>query len=287
MHRYKLTLAYDGTAFHGWQKQQPIDPDAPPPLEGQDPVRLNLRTVQHIVEQALRRVVREPIVLTGASRTDAGVHAGGSFPDGSPGGQVAAFTSVPDPSKGCGWPPDRGLDKLMRAVNGNLPHDVKVLAIEQVPLDFQPISGAVSKAYSYCLHVGQSRPLWDRAFVCHTWHTLDAEQMHAAAAHLVGQHDFAAFAAVSHGRATTTRTIHACSVTDLGKHGDASRIRIDVSGNGFLYNMVRIIAGTLVDVGRGKLSPDDIPTILESKQRQAAGSTMPPQGLRLEWIRYD
>ncbi len=305
MPRYKLTVAYDGTDFHGWQKQEPVAPDLSDPaapklpdahetLEHR-PGRVALRTVQHVLEQAVRETIREPIILTGASRTDSGVHAMG---------QVAAFTSEPDADKGVGWPETRGCDSLVRALNARLPDDLLVRAAEVVGDAFNPIGDCVSKGYSYTLHLSQQRPLWDRRTVFHTWHELDLQRMRRAAKHLIGEHDFAALAAANHGRQTTVRTIFDCSVTELspplppGGEGrgegapsssgvfPARRLRIDVSGNGFLYNMVRILAGTLQEVGRGRIDPNRIPAILESKDRTGAGPTLPPEGLRLEWIRY-
>ncbi len=299
MPRYKLTVAYDGTAFHGWQKQEPLAPDPGDPASPAQPAtadrledrpgRIALRTVQHVLEQAARETVREPVRLVGASRTDAGVHAWG---------QVAAFTSEPEPDKGVGWPADRGCDALVRALNSRLPDDLFVRDAEIVADEFEPIGGATSKAYSYTIHASPTRPLWDRQYVYHTWHELDLGRMQRAAADLVGEHDFASLAAAGHGRQTTVRTIFDCAVTELpvpdasstgGKKDGAfpaRRHRIDVTGNGFLYNMVRILAGTLVEVGRGRIEPDAIPAILVSKDRANAGPTLPPEGLRLEWIRY-
>jgi tRNA pseudouridine38-40 synthase len=325
--RYKLTIAYDGTDFCGWQKQEPPMPEgheANRPvfaaarqagLQSQTPGRAALRTVQAVVERAVRETVREPVQLKGASRTDSGVHAKG---------QVAAFTCSPtqppppppteppaqaggpddtsnaphlestNPSH-TGWPTDRGLDRLVRAINGKLPEDVQVLRAQTVPDNFNPIADCLSKGYSYTLHASLTRPLWDRTFVQQVWTRLDIERMRAAAAQLVGQHDFAAFAAASHGRQTTIRTIHACTITDLGPiptlatgsdRDWSRRLRIDVSGNGFLYNMVRIIAGTLVEVGRGKMAPNDITTALNAKDRTKTGPTLPGKGLCLEWIKY-
>ncbi|MEM0982996.1 MAG: tRNA pseudouridine synthase A [Planctomycetota bacterium] len=280
--RYKLTLAYDGTDFAGWQKQEPPDPDASPdPVTGERP-RIKLRTVQEVVEQAVRETVREPVTLTGASRTDAGVHARG---------QVASFMTTPDPARGVGWPLDRGTDALVQALNSRLPDDVLCLMAEPVALEFDPISGARSKEYTYTIQSGHTRPLFDRRTVYHCYHELDVARMQEAARHLVGEHDFAAMAQASHGRKTTVRTIFACDVEDEGERsfpGETARIvRIRVSGSGFLYNMVRIIAGTLVEVGRGKMEPDAIPGVLESGDRVNAGPTLAPEGLRLEWIRYD
>lgn len=274
MPRYKLTVAYDGTDFFGWQKQEPPDPDAPAPALGEEPKRLQLRTVQHVIEQTVREVIREPIVLTGASRTDSGVHANG---------QVCAFMSDPDQSKGVGWPADRGLDTLVRALNAKLPPDVLVHSAEIVEDDFNPIGGAIEKEYCYTIVTGQTRPLWDRRFVFHTWYEIDVTRMQEAADLMVGEHDFACFAQIAHGRKTTVRTIFKCKI----ETPEQGKFVIRVSGSGFLYNMVRIIAGTLLEVGRGKIEPEMISSMIESADRRTAGVTLPPMGLRLEWIKYD
>lgn len=273
MPRYKLTVAYDGTDFHGWQKQEPPDPNAPKPAPGEEPTRIQMRTVQHVVEQAVREVIREPITLMGASRTDSGVHANG---------QVASFMSIPDPDKGVGWPAERGCDQLVRALNGRLPRDVLIRDASIVHDDFNPIGDAVEKEYRYTLVSGQTRPLWDRRYVFHTWYDLDAARMQRACELIVGEHDFASFAQIAHGRKTTVRTIYECGVLTP----EPGTTVIHVRGNGFLYNMVRIIAGTMMEVGRGKIEPESIPEILKSTDRKQAGPTLPPQGLRLEWIRY-
>jgi len=315
--RYKLTIAYEGTEFCGWQKQEPFAPVAaeprppdqvaPPPLfavhpgtqvfeaaealplrADEDRARLALRTVQHVVEQAVRRVVRERVQLVGASRTDSGVHARG---------QVAAFTCSGDEAAraaGMGWPETRGTDRLLRALNGSLPQDVQVTKVEIADAAFNPIRDCTSKAYSYTLHVvrppprGDSlRALWDRRLVHQVWDELDVAAMNSAAQILVGEHDFAAFAAANHGRLTTVRKVLSCGVTPLGEQEHGERIRIDVSGTGFLYNMVRIIGGTLVAVGRGRMTDQQVSAALASHDRRNAGPTLPPTGLCLEWIRYD
>lgn len=284
MPRYKLTIAYDGTDFCGWQKQYPRAEEHPelaqslaaPTEEHLTPIpegRVALRTVQGVVEQAIQRVCRERIVLTGASRTDSGVHAWG---------QVAAFTSAPDPERGIGWPENRGSDLLVRAINGSLPRDVLVRDASIVPDEFDPIGDAAEKEYTYTFVTGMVRPLWDRHLVFHTWYDLDATAMHQAAGDFIGEHDFAAFAQISHGRKTTVRTIHKCSIEVPADR----RIVVRVSGSGFLYNMVRIIAGTLMEIGRGRIDASAVPRILTSLDRRQAGPTLPPQGLRLEWIRY-
>lgn len=248
--RYKLTIAYDGTEFHGWQKQTP--PDTEP-----------LRTVAGVVEDALRHALRQPIDLVGASRTDAGVHAQG---------QVAHFdadTTVP-------------LDKLAAAVNSRLPDDVEIRDAQLVPTDFDAISDVTSKQYRYRIFNTAQRPLEKRHTVYHCWTPLDINPMADAAARLVGTHDFEGFAAAHHGRTSTVRTVLCCEVVT-----DEPEVHIVVEGTGFLYNMVRIIAGTLVEVGRGRFTPDIIDQILKSRDRRQAGPTLPPQGLCLEWVKHN
>jgi len=254
---------------------------------------VQMRTVQGVVERAVREVVREPVILLGASRTDAGVHARG---------QVAAFTCTdlpgePEPGyKGeqrairVGWPAERGTEPLLRAINSRLPGDVLVTAAEVVGQTFDPIRGAVRKRYSYTFHVSRHRALWDRNFVHHLWTEHDADAMVEAAAMFVGTRDWAGFAAAGHGRLTTERTVFACRVERQADPNPmeegAYRIRMEIEGSGFLYNMVRIIAGTLADVGRGRIKVEDVAGIIESLDRRRAGPTMPACGLCLEWVEY-
>lgn len=258
MPRYRLTIAYDGTDFHGWQKQRRPHPDGGP---GEI-----LRTVQGEIERAVREVVRIDADVTGASRTDAGVHAAA---------QCAAFTAPPDRL----GPPD---ERLAEALTSRLPDDAQILDARPVRDDFDPIADCVSKGYRYTLFTGRRPPLWDRRFVHHCRADLDLDHMREVAATIVGTHDFEAFAKAGHGRASTVRTVLNCAVTPL----DDRRIAIDVSADGFLYNMVRIIAGTLVDAGRGRLTTQDVRAALDSRDRALVGPTLPPTGLRLEWIRY-
>lgn len=255
MPRYKLTVAYDGTEFHGWQKQRQ-GPDGPP-----------LRTVQHVLEQAVRRLAREEVNLLGASRTDAGVHARG---------QVAAFTCERE----------LPVEKVAVAVTSRLPDDLQVREARQVPLTFSPISDCTSKGYRYTVAYARGRhsppPLFDRRYCAWTPYRLDVDRMNDAAQRLLGEHDFASFTRVNHGRDSTVRTVLDCSVNESGP----LRCHIDISGTGFLYNMVRIVAGTLLEVGRGQLNPEAVPDILAARDREAAGPTMPPEGLCLMWIAY-
>jgi tRNA pseudouridine38-40 synthase len=363
MPRYKLTVAYDGTDFCGWQKQEPFAPEGHVGLEGlvrpgtagelklepmgvvrregEERARLQMRTVQHVVEQAVREIVREPVQVLGASRTDAGVHAKGQVCAFTCGGSareresdratVERDTSTPahehtstsaeedsdarvsgasskvvrqphpgpplggEGGRGGGWPMSRGVDRLVAAVNGRLPEDVLVVGCEVVADSFDPISDCVAKGYSYTIHASRRRALWDRRFVTQVWEELDVGAMAEAAREFVGEFDFAAFAAAGHGRLTTVRRVFECSVVEeegtkelreTGAPWPGKRIRMEVSGNGFLYNMVRIMAGTLVEVGRGRLKASDIRGVIESKDRRRAGVTMAAQGLCLEWVRY-
>jgi len=254
MPRYRLLIAYDGTDFHGWQRQEP-------------PGREPLRTVQGVLEEAVAIVTGTRTPVVGASRTDAGVHALG---------QVAAFTSetrVP-------------VDKLPLAINARLPADVRVRSAELAHDRFDPISDCVSKCYRYTIRHSDrglgGEDLFSRRTIWNTWHRLDVDAMRSAATALAGTHDFAAFAQVNHGRESTVRTIHGCGVL-APSPGLAI---LEVAGSGFLYNMVRIIAGTLVEAGRGKLGAADVRRALATGDRTVTGPTLPPQGLRLEWVRY-
>lgn len=319
MPRYKLTIAYEGTNFCGWQKQFPHEDSVPTAprmsAEGESDAagrsemahehmatshidasqgapsaaspdgasnvpcadvarpRVELRTVQSVLDRALRYVIREPVSCMGASRTDAGVHAKG---------QVAAFTCSDTGGREGGWPEARGTETLCRALNARLPEDVLVMKAEVVAPDFNPINHCESKGYSYTFWTGRDRPLWERRTALRIWHALDAEAMDRAARVIEGEHDFAAFAAAGHGRATTVRTVFSCRVRRVSEE----LIVMDISGNGFLWNMVRIIGGTLVEVGKGKMTESDIRAALEAGDRRKAGPTLPAQGLCLEWIKY-
>ena len=298
MPRYTLTIAYDGTEFCGWQKQTPHEDSVPaeltiapaaegeevgmPPAIGEgagDRPRVQLRTVQEVVERAVRAVVREPVLVVGASRTDSGVHARG---------QVAAFTCSEGTERGVGWPLERGTEALVKALNSRLPPDVEVLSAEAAAPEFDPIQGAVRKAYSYTIWNGPQRPLWERRTALHVWRWLRVEKMIEAARIIEGEHDFAAFAAAGHGRLSTVRTVFSCGVrAEATEREDTRRIVIGVEGSGFLWNMVRIIAGTLVEVGKERISLEQVREALASGKRELAGPTVPAQGLCLNWIRYE
>ncbi len=252
--RIKLTVAYDGTDFRGWQKQHP--PDEPP-----------LRTAQGVLEQAVRQVVREEVSVHGASRTDSGVHAVG---------QVAAFDTKSE----------MDVDRFAPAISSRLPDDIRVLDAEEVSDAFNVIGDVQDKSYQYRVAFGRreahQRPLFDRHHLAWVPWDLDVDAMNAAASLLVGQHDFSSFTRLNHGRESTVRSVHTCDV-----EFPASQVAsITVSGEGFLWNMVRIIAGTLVEVGASRRTLDSVKAALVAGERSSAGVTMPPEGLSLQWIRY-
>jgi tRNA pseudouridine38-40 synthase len=259
--RYKLTLAYRGTRYHGWQFQaaNPLTwKGAKPPAEEGIP------TVQAVVAKAFGSLLGHAVDVVGSSRTDAGVHAKG---------QVAHFDTdqVQIPPEG-----------LRRAVNARLPDDVLVRTIEPVPDSFNAISSTASKRYQYFIWNAEDRPLFFSDLAWHRWQKLDDTAMAAAAAQLVGEHDFASFAKPGHGRDTTVRRVLECAV-----HRRGARLVIGVEGTGFLWNMVRIIVGTLVEVGLGRFAPADMGKMLAARDRRAAGGTAPPHGLYLQWVRLN
>ncbi|MFT3786398.1 MAG: tRNA pseudouridine(38-40) synthase TruA [Tepidisphaeraceae bacterium] len=258
--RYKLTLAYRGTNYHGWQRQ-PVPPtwrgDAPDVLEG-------IPTVQQTLDQTIMAVVQHPIATVGSSRTDAGVHAKG---------QVVHFDTIRHQI-----PPHR----LRHAINARLPDDVVVRSMEQVSTDFDAIRSTTRKRYQYAVWNAEDRSAFGGDLYFFRWHKIDVDRMRAGAKHFVGTHDYTSFARPGHGRATTTRTVLDCDVSRRGPI-----IVIGVEGTGFLWNQVRIMAGTLIEVGMGRFEPEDIATMLTAKDRKVAGSTAPAHGLYLQWIEHE
>jgi tRNA pseudouridine38-40 synthase len=244
----KLTVAYDGTEFSGWQRQ---------------PGR---RTVQGTLEDAWRKVTGETVDTTASGRTDAGVHAVG---------QVVGLST------------DARLDNetLVRALNASLPEDIVVRSANEAPSGFDATAHAISKRYRYSIHCGPLRELFCRRYVWHMPRPLDVAAMHGAAQALVGTHDFASFQAAGSPRESTIRTISEVSVQGrAGKWGE--EVTIEVEGDGFLYKMVRGIVGTLVEVGRGQRPEGSLVQILSARNRAAAGQTAPPHGLFLVGVRY-
>lgn len=241
--RVKLVVAYDGTAYHGWQ----IQPGAV--------------TIEGELNRCLTGLLGETIQVIGASRTDAGVHALGN---------VAVFdTQTPIPA-----------EKISYALNQRLPMDIRIQDSREVPLSWHPRHCESRKTYEYRIDNGEFPLPVRRLYTYFTYRPLDSALMNEAAAYLVGEHDFKSFCQASSQAETTVRTIYSAQAVREGRE-----IALRICGSGFLYNMVRIIAGTLMEVGGGKRPPEDIPRILEAKDRAAAGPTAPACGLTL--VKYD
>lgn len=244
MKRIKLTVAYDGTNYRGWQIQK------------------NGETIESILNRTLRELTGEDIQVLGASRTDSGVHAMGN---------VAVFdTEARMPG-----------DKFVYALNQRLPEDIRIQESCEVPFDFHPRYQNTVKTYEYRI-LNREFPL--PAYRLNTYFTyrpLDEQRMRQAAESLIGEHDFRSFCAAGAQVKTTVRTIYELKVTREGE-----LITIRITGNGFLYNMVRIIAGTLIRIGQGEWEPEQMQTILAAKDRTAAGPTAPAKGLTLMEIIY-
>jgi len=244
MRRMMITLEYDGTDFCGWQ------------LQAED------RTVQAAVEEAVQRVTGRASRVTGASRTDSGVHAEG---------QVAHFDTDSELEA----------ERLVPALNFYLPPDVSVLDCREVEPDFHARFSATSKLYRYrILRSGPRRPLRER-FCLREWRPLDAGAMAEAAAALAGRHDFTSFASEHGETASNVRHLMRSELIE-----DNDELHYYAEADGFLYNMVRIIVGTLLEVGRGKIPASDVPDILAARNRKAAGPTAPPRGLALVKVKY-
>jgi tRNA pseudouridine38-40 synthase len=244
LRKIKLTIAYDGYSYHGWQ----VQPGHP--------------TIEQAVEDALANLTGQKVELTGASRTDAGVSALG---------QVATFQiDSPIPT-----------ENFAKAITHRLSPDITIIEAVEFPPDFDVIKDVKSKLYRYTIFTGEVRPVLQ---IRHCWHIpekLDVAAMAKAASFLVGKKDFKSFAAAADKRESSIRTIFRCDVTR-----DGDWIYIDVEGDGFLYNMVRNIVGTLVEAGVGRMEPEKMTEILEAKDRTAAGPIAPAEGLCLMWIKY-
>jgi tRNA pseudouridine38-40 synthase len=224
----------------------------------------NTRTIQDALERALSSLTGEPIRVALAGRTDAGVHARG---------QVAAFSTGSH----------HGPDVFLRALNHHLPDQIAVRAVRGVPLTFNPRREAVGRWYRYTIHCGRNRPALRRRFVWHVAEPLDVEAMAKAAASLVGAHDFAAFTQPSlAGKRNTCRRMTRAEVRRRGRC-----LLLEVEANAFLPHQVRRIVGALVEVGRGRLSPDGFPDLLRRAEPGAASLTAPARGLCLMKVRYE
>ena len=257
MHNIKLTLAYDGTDFSGWQMQ----PGQP--------------TIQGTLTDVLEKLTQHRLVIQAAGRTDAGVHAMG---------QVANFKTHSELSAG----------EFQRALNALLPHSIRVVAAEEVGPDFHARWDALAKTYRYRIFRGRVVPPFLWRYVQHDPYPLDYVSMAEAARRFEGEHDFTSFAAstgseIGDRERTMTRLVYRSEILRVADEEGATSAEewiYVVRGKSFLRYMVRKIMGTLIDVGRGKLRPEDIRKLFEMRDRSKSGPTMPPHGLYLAAVEY-
>lgn len=243
MRFFRITLSYDGTAYGGWQKQT------------------NANTIQAELERALLAVTGQQVRAVASGRTDAGVHARGQLVSFACSTRLAA-------------------DVLRRALNANLPADIVIVDAQDAPDGFHAIRDTVRKRYRYVVQDGRQRDVFARAYAWFVPQRLDVPAMQEAARCLVGRHDFSSFESAGSRRVSSVRTILDLSVARCADDY-LDRVVIEVESDGFLYNMVRNIAGTLVTVGRGRRPAAWVSEVLAAHDRRLAGPTAPPQGLFL------
>ena len=239
MNNIVLRLMFDGTAYHGFQRQK------------------NGVTIQETIEDAIYKITGERTPLIGCSRTDAGVHAESYT------AMFSTESKIP-------------MEQLPKAINSALPDDIRIIRSKYAPEGFHPIFSAIEKTYEYILVNNRYNNVFLRNYAWFYPIPLDIPRMQEGAVHFLGEHDFATFMAAGGTAKTSVRDIKGLDISE-----ENGIIRLRITANGFLYNMVRIITGTLVCVGNGKFSPDDIPKLIEAKERKRAGMTAPPEGLRL------
>ncbi len=246
MRNYKMILQYEGTRYHGWQKQGNTK-----------------ETIQGKLEQVLSRMDGKPVEVHGAGRTDAGTHAAG---------QVANFYLQTEPDA----------HEVLRYLNTYLPEDIGVVSVEEVPIRFHSRLNATGKTYQYRLKIGEVPKVLERRYLAEYPEKLDVEAMRKAAKRLLGRHDFASFCANPKMKKSTVRTLHQLEIEEYPEE-----LRFTVRGSGFLHHMVRILVGTLCEVGCGKRTPESIEKLLLVRNRALAGETMPAKGLMLMEVEYD
>lgn len=246
MMNYRLMIAYDGTAYQGWQRQANTD-----------------KTIQGLIETKLSGLFHEPIHVHGSGRTDAGVHASG---------QTANFQMSQEIGSG----------ELRTLLNRQLPADIRIIKCQHAGIHFHSRYHALSKVYCYTIDRRKTSSVFQRKYSWHIPKPLQVEAMTTAAVQLEGKHDFRSFTAMKDLEKSAWRTIYKIDIQENG-----SLLHLYYHGDGFLYQMVRIITGTLAEVGRGNIPPSCIGDILEAKRRIAAGPSAPAEGLCLSRVYYD
>lgn len=249
----KLVIQYDGSKYQGWQRLG----------------KHSKKTIQGVLEEVLQKILQEPIQLIGSGRTDAGVHAYA---------QVANFyVSEANLKK----QQMERYQKFQKRLNQVLPEDIKIIKIEDVPDNFHSRYCANKKTYEYHLNIGQKASVFNRNYITCIQKALDIEKMKQASVYFLGTHDFKGFSSEMKDGRKTQKTIYQLSIQKKKEE-----IIISIQADGFLYNMVRIIIGTLVEIGQDKKSPDRILEIFETKDRQLAGYTIEAKGLFLKSVEY-
>lgn len=255
MRNFRMILQYEGTRYQGWQKQESTE-----------------NTIQGKLEALLTKMTGQKIEVQGSGRTDAGVHALG---------QVANFHADTQMST----------DEILQYMNFYLPEDIAVLSLEEVPERFHSRLNAKGKTYCYRVINSKLPHVFDRRYAHVVEETLDIEAMRSAAQYLIGTHDFKAFTSNKRSKKSTVRTVNEIQIermtsTSMLLKGEQDEIRFTYSGNGFLYHMVRIMTGTLLEVGTHKRRPEEIADILSQGLRENAGELAPAKGLTLMEVRY-
>ena len=244
----KITVAYDGTNYHGFQEQRGS----------------GFQTIQGLLEETLSLIAKTPLRIVGAGRTDAGVHARG---------QVISFP-------GEYWPVP--LERTVYALNAMLPEDVKAVEAVAAPEGFHARFSALAKTYRYIIYNGKWPSPFHRLYSYHVPYRLDLASMRKAAVYLEGEHDFSAFRALGTPVKSTVRLMHHIQIEER-----EGCVHISMRANGFLYHMARLIAGALLRVGLSKLAPDETPKILASGDSLLGGPALPARGLCLEEVEYE
>ena len=247
MRRICITISYDGTEYAGWQRQH------------------NALGIQQVLEDTLEALFGRPVHVMASGRTDTGVHAWG---------QVAAFDLAHEIAPG----------QLKKAMNSKLPGDIRVMDASEVGPDFHPRFDAKEKTYCYSVYSGDTMPPLYRRYMALETRPLDVGRIREALALMVGRHDFKAFQSTGSTTNPTLRTIYRAEL-EIDR-ADSHIFRFYFTGNGFLYNMVRIMAGTLLQVGYGKIPPGQVEQALRAGRRELAGPTAPAHGLALVSVRY-